>query len=310
MLRTQSIVRVLFAAGLAVLVASPQLMAADGVFMVVKGDVKVSSKGKISPAKVGSKVLPSDKIIAGKDSRAKVVMSDKNILNISPDTQVVVEKYVFDEKNDKKEVSLNVIYGKVRATVNQKYDGDKSKFQVKTPSAVAGVRGTDFLTSYSQATGSSKIVTFEGTVQMGTGVDANGNIANPVMVSPGQFSVASAGGSTPSQPAAVPPAELNAMNQETKADTATTGERAVAGESAPADKKDSKDNKENKDGDTMAVVLNLDLEAPVHPVAGQTKVETRAQPMNPRAEANEDRLRRALAQVVLVVPDPWDLLLC
>ncbi|MGE3973480.1 MAG: FecR domain-containing protein [Bdellovibrionales bacterium] len=217
---------------------------ADGVFMVVKGDVKVQSKGKLAPAKVGSKVFPADKIIAGKDSRAKVVMSDKNILNISPDTQLVVEKYVYDQAKDKKEVSLNVLYGKVRATVNQKYDGDKNKFQVKTPSAVAGVRGTDFLTSYSQSTGASKIVTFEGSVQMGSGVDANGNISNPVMVNPGQFSVASTNGTSPTPPAAVPPAELKAMNQETKAETAS-GERAVAGESQSGENK--KDNKENKD---------------------------------------------------------------
>src|SRR5688572_7607774 len=106
----------------ALILAAPNAWA-EGVFMVVKGDVKVEKAGKQTPAKVGMKVMPSDVIIAGKDSRAKVVMKDKNVLNISPDSKIVIEKYVANEAKNEKNVVLNVLYGKVRSTVNQKYDG-------------------------------------------------------------------------------------------------------------------------------------------------------------------------------------------
>src|SRR5690606_34258508 len=108
-------------------------------------------------------------VIAAKDARAKIVMVDKNILNISPETKITIEKYKFDSSKDEKNVSLNVLYGKVRSTVKQKYDGEKNTFNIKTPSAVAGVRGTDFLTGFNPITKTTKIVTFEGQVLTGSG---------------------------------------------------------------------------------------------------------------------------------------------
>lgn len=197
--------------------------AGDGVFMVVKGDIRVQAKsGGEVKAKVGSKVQEGDTVIAGTDSRAKIVMVDKNVLNISPDTKIVIEKYKFDSAKDEKTVSLNVLYGKVRSTVNQKYDGEKNSFNIKTPSAVAGVRGTDFLTGFNPVTNASKIVTFEGQVVTGSGMDASGRILNPVAVNPGQFTVASPG-SPPAPPAEVPKSELTSMNNESKADAPATG---------------------------------------------------------------------------------------
>jgi len=126
----------------------------DGVLKVVKGDVQIKSAktGQTVKARIGEKVFPKDIIITGKDARAKIVMVDNNEINVSPESQIEIQHYEFDPNAGKKEVLLNVIYGKVRAKVEQKYDGKTSKFQVKTPSAVAGVRGTDFMTSYTRST--------------------------------------------------------------------------------------------------------------------------------------------------------------
>jgi hypothetical protein len=234
------------------LFVSVSALAGDGVFMVVKGDIRVQSKasGEVK-AKVGSKVTEGDIVIAGPDSRAKIVMVDKNVLNISPDTKIVIEKYKFDQAKDEKNVSLNVLYGKVRSTVNQKYDGEKNSFNIKTPSAVAGVRGTDFITGFNPTTNSSKIVTFEGQVLTGSGMDASGKILNAVAVNPGQFTVATAG-APPAPPAAVPKAELASLNNETKADSPSNSKgddkRAPSSEGKEKDKKgDDKDKNDKND---------------------------------------------------------------
>lgn len=204
---------------------SPSLALAEdmnGVFMVVKGEVTVTGKdNKVEPAKVGKKVVQGDTISAGKEGRAKIVMADKNVLNISPETQIKIEKYENDGK-DKKNVELNVLYGKVRASVEQKYDGEKSKFNIKTPSAVAGVRGTDFLTGYNPSTKAMSVITFAGSVAVGT-AGAGGAIVNPVFVNPGQMTEAKAGGA-PSKPQAMPKEEMQKLNNETKAETAKNGD--------------------------------------------------------------------------------------
>lgn len=226
----------------------------NGVFNVVKGDVKVKSgaSGQVTPAKVGSKVFPKDTIITGKDSRAKIVMIDKNVINVSPETELVFQQYEYSPEDNKKNVLLNVLSGKVRSKVEQKYDGKTSKFQVKTPGAVAGVRGTDFMASFDKKGNSSNIVTFEGKVEFGK-PGPGGSIENPVAVGPGQMASA-AMGQAPSAPQPVPPSQLASMDKESNADTAVgagggSDSRAPADdkkEGSPSERGDGKQNSEDK----------------------------------------------------------------
>lgn len=197
---------------------------AHGVFRVVKGKVTIKSaqSGQVTRARIGGRVLPGDIISTAKDSRAKVVMVDNNEINISPDSQVKIEKYEFNPNQNKKDVLLNVIYGKVRSKVEQKYDGKTSKYEVKTPSAVAGVRGTDFITGYTPATGVSHVVTFEGMVEFGL-AGPGGQILNAVGVEPGQMAELSRGGQPPVLKS-IPQENLNQMDRESNADTAAKGQ--------------------------------------------------------------------------------------
>jgi hypothetical protein len=212
--------------------AYPQAFAegAHGVFRVVKGQVQVKSAqtGQVSRARIGLKVLPGDVITAAKDSRAKVVMVDHNEININPDSQIKIEKYEYNPSEGKKNVLLNVIYGKVRSKVEQKYDGRTSKFQVKTPSAVAGVRGTNFITGYEPTTGISKVVTFRGRVEFGL-PGANGSILNAVAVNPGQMAEISKGGAI--SHGMVPREDFNQMDHDSSADT---GDSASGGKASGA----------------------------------------------------------------------------
>lgn len=212
-----------------------QTEAADGVFMVVKGTVTIESQGKSSPARVGAKVSQGDKIVSGVDARAKIVMSDKNVLNISPETSLVIEKY--SNSPTDKNVELKVEQGKVRATVEQKYDGEKSRFNIKTPSAVAGVRGTDFITSYSPTNRITRVITFSGVVAVGQ-LGPRGAIVNPVFVRPGESTEAGPE-RMPEPPKAVPQDEVKSLDQQSTAEvgpnppqgTAPSEQRAPASNS-------------------------------------------------------------------------------
>ncbi len=166
-----------------------------GVLRVVKGDVQVKSAktGQTVKARLGEQVYPQDVIITGKEARAKIVMVDNNEINISPESQIEIQHYEYDPNAGKKDVLLNVLYGKVRSKVEQKYDGKTTKFQVKTPSAVAGVRGTDFMTNYDKASNSSQVVTFKGAVEFGL-PGPGGSIAKGVSLTPGKMASSAGGG--------------------------------------------------------------------------------------------------------------------
>lgn len=233
---------------------------AHGVFRVVKGKVSVKSArtGQKSRARLGSKVLPGDVIETEKDSRAKIVMVDNNEINISPESQIKIEKYEFDPSQGKKDVLLNVIYGKVRSKVEQKYDGRTSKFQVKTKSAVAGVRGTDFITGFTPATDTSQVVTFEGRVDFGL-PGPNGEILNPVQVVPGQMSEIVSGGIKP--PKAIPRLNLEKMDTESNAETAESPSADGGTQAPPPPVADKKGPSEREPSSTRepTMVENSDL---------------------------------------------------
>lgn len=196
--------------------------ASCGTFEVSKGDVKVQpASGAAVSASVGSKICAGDTVIAADSARAKIKMEDGNELNISPNSKIVIEQYQYDTALNKKKVLLNVLRGKVRATTREENmyndkakDGQANTFQVRTKSAVAGVRGTDFLTSFDPKTSQSEVVTFRGKVEVGI-PGPSGAIMNSVQVTVGQKTVVNAG-QAPQTPRAIPAGDFNKINVESK----------------------------------------------------------------------------------------------
>ncbi len=159
-------------------------------------------------------MFPKDTIITKKNARVKIVMIDENIINISPKSKITIEKYEYEPSKDKKEVLLNVIFGKIRSKIKQKYNGKSSKYEVKTKTTVAGVRGTDFLLTYDHQTKQTTIITFEGQVQFGR-LGLNGGVNSKVLVSVGQMS-SSITGAAPTKPVRIPKSELKQINRQTQ----------------------------------------------------------------------------------------------
>jgi len=199
-----------------------------GLFMVVKGDVKVISGNKAPfPVKVGSKVAVNDVVTTGVDARAKIVMSDRNVINVSPETRLQITKYANDAKAGTKDVEIKLDQGKVRNNVEQSYDGEKSKFILKTPTAVAGVRGTQFVTSFDSKTQKTQIVTMKGQVTFSSVM--NGKVVGaPVVVNKGESTTSSAG-APPEAPKAVPKNELKEIDKDSTAANKTKNETVAEG---------------------------------------------------------------------------------
>lgn len=198
-----------------------------GVFMVVKGGVQIHTDGKTAAAKVGAKVYEGDKVVTAADSRAKIVMSDRNVLNLSPDTTIEITQYQNDAATGKKNVEIKLSGGKIRSNVEQTYDGEKSKFQIKTPTAVAGVRGTQFQAGFDVKTQMTSIVTFKGAVSLAA-VNAQGKmVGNPVMVKKGEMTTA-APNAAPEPPKALPKEEMKQIDGDSVASAVTAPTETAA----------------------------------------------------------------------------------
>ncbi len=191
----------------ATLASAHAAFASCGTFEVSKGDVKVhSTSGATVTASVGSKICSGDTVIAADSARAKIKMEDGNELNISPNSKIVIETYLYDTATNKKKVLLNVLKGKVRATTHEENmytdkakDGQANTFQVRTKSAVAGVRGTDFLIGFDSKTQNTEVITFRGKVDVGL-PGPGGTIVNSVSVAVGQRTLVLPGETRPELP--------------------------------------------------------------------------------------------------------------
>ena len=138
-----------------VTVLSCHLFAADGVVTFVKGKVEVKKGNSWVSLNVGDTVKQSDMINTGFQSEAKVKLMD-NILYLGPVTRVTLDTLAQSSDTDKVNVYLTT--GSVRSKVNRT-DTKRVSYTVRTPIAVASVRGTDF-----SVNGDGSIECFEGKV--------------------------------------------------------------------------------------------------------------------------------------------------
>lgn len=137
----------------------------------LRGDAWLDSGQKTSSLKLGQSIHVADKIRTGKNTRLKISFKDSSIW-LGQNTTFVVPK----PKEEKREESFlfKVLRGKVRAKVKP---GDFKDFEVATPTAVAGVRGTEFFVSAEK--NESFICTLTGKVNVKK-VKASKNIDVPM----------------------------------------------------------------------------------------------------------------------------------
>lgn len=124
-----------------------------GRFTYIEGIVKVyrnnSTPGVDTPGvellvKKGDPVYRNDIVVTEEDSKAKIRFKDDSVIRLAQNSRMKIDKY----NDDKRLMSLP--RGKVRFVVSSLKRFDKRRgrpisFEVKTPTAVVGVRGTDFI---------------------------------------------------------------------------------------------------------------------------------------------------------------------
>ena len=134
-----------------------------GFVAAARGDAQVNSQA----ARVGMEVFEGDKLITGDKSRLKVLFSDDVILALGSQTEVAVEKHLFDPKSGARSTRLDLIKGQLRSLVQKMVAGSRADFVVKTTNAVAGVRGTEFVLVADEK--ETKLYTYSGEVELAGG---------------------------------------------------------------------------------------------------------------------------------------------
>jgi len=119
----------------------PVYAATVGKFTSVVGNVILTRDGKDYRPVVNSAVNEKDLIVTGDGASAVMVFTDDSTITLSPKTRMQVREFGMEGKARKGIFSLSI--GKLVANVT-KFIGGNNKFEVHSPTAVCGVRGTLF----------------------------------------------------------------------------------------------------------------------------------------------------------------------
>jgi len=95
--------------------------------------------------KIGDLVNEKDRLKTGPKSRLELRFDDGNSVVLAEDSELNLSEILISSDPSKRNVLLQLLKGKVKSRVEQKYQGAEARYRVTTKSAVAGVRGTEFV---------------------------------------------------------------------------------------------------------------------------------------------------------------------
>ena len=116
-----------------------------GVVAELEGRAEIGRAGTWTTANIGLPVEVGDTLRTGRPGRLRVVFADESVTVLGDDSQLVIDDHVFAPDRGVFRSVLRMISGRVRTLASDYYQRPGAVYQVETVTAVAGVRGTEFV---------------------------------------------------------------------------------------------------------------------------------------------------------------------
>ena len=121
-------------------------MATDiGLVKVAKGSVQIQRGATKIPATVGVGLQAADVVVTGADSSAGITFTDNSLVSVGPNSVFAIDKYSFDSTTHAGQFEGNLRQGRLAAVSGKMVKQSPESMKIRTPSAIMGVRGTEFV---------------------------------------------------------------------------------------------------------------------------------------------------------------------
>ena len=130
---------------LCAVVALPALAAEAGRVKVSKGEVQIERDGKRLPAPVGAMIQARDTVKTGPNGSVGITFQDNSLLSAGPNSELVIERFVFDSTTHKGEFDTALKKGTLAVVSGEIVKQSPEAMRIRTPAAIMGVRGTEFV---------------------------------------------------------------------------------------------------------------------------------------------------------------------
>ena len=107
------------------------------------------ASGAVKILSLKSEVESGDTLVTEKNTYALVRFIDNSEITLKPSTTMKIDSYAFDNaKPDEDSANFSLVKGGLRSVTGLLGKRNKEKFELKTPSATIGIRGTTFIADY------------------------------------------------------------------------------------------------------------------------------------------------------------------
>jgi ferric-dicitrate binding protein FerR (iron transport regulator) len=118
-----------------------------GVVSAIDGEAELVRSGQTLKVMLAMPVESNDRLVTGSDGRLTVTFGDKSSLVLGASTTIVINPGVVGGSSGISRVGL--LGGRLHAIVDASLRSSAGRsFEVRTPNAVVGVRGTEFKVAY------------------------------------------------------------------------------------------------------------------------------------------------------------------
>lgn len=148
-----------------------------------------SAEGKLRVVKPRAPLFEGDKIITAINQSVVIELGESNQAVVGPSSQLLIQAF---NDHAPQQTQLELVKGLIRVWV-KKLHGTGASFQVKTPTAIMGVRGTIFYVEVDQARKQTVLRTIEGQVVAAPAGTLWNDQAKFVSVGPGHLTTIAAG---------------------------------------------------------------------------------------------------------------------
>lgn len=116
-----------------------------GLVKVSNGSVEIRRGADSLPARVGTALRASDILVTGADGSAGVTFTDNSLVSVGPNSVFAIDKYRFDTTTHAGEFEGSLRKGRLAAVSGKMVKQSPESMRIRTPSAIMGVRGTEFV---------------------------------------------------------------------------------------------------------------------------------------------------------------------
>jgi hypothetical protein len=116
-----------------------------GQIKVAKGQVTVERAGQALPGQVGLRLEAQDVVRTGADGSVGITMRDNSLLSAGPNSLVALERFEFEPTTQAGRFDSRLDRGTLAVLSGRLAKQSPQAVTVRTPSAVLGVRGTEFV---------------------------------------------------------------------------------------------------------------------------------------------------------------------